>query len=487
MASRYDVAIIGAGVVGAAVAREFSRYKLSTVLIDKGGDVAEGISKANSGVIHSGFNVKHGSLKAKLNNEGLFLLPKIAEELGVEYRICKKLVVAKDDYEKKYLEKLFEQGLKNNTPGLSIIDGSLIKKLEPEVNGKWALFSECTGIITPYLLTIALAESACKNGVKVLLNTEVCNIIRNENNTFTLFSREKKVICSSKWVINCAGLYSDKIAGILESSPAKIYPCRGEYYILDKDSKKALSLAVYPVPPKDGSGLGVHLTPTMNGNILLGPSAEYIRDRDDVSNTRDVMDTLKKEAFELMPSLKQYAFIKNYSGIRPKLFSSVTGSAFEDFYIQESSNISNFVNLLGIESPGLTAAPAIAKYVVENIIATKKELTKKDFFDPTWNRIIRTSELSFDKLGSLIQEDADYGELICRCEQVSRKEIIQAINNPLGVKTLNGIKKRTHSMMGRCQGGFCFSRIGRILIDEFGLKPEEVVKNSPNSNMFVRD
>ena len=511
MKNSYDIAIIGGGVIGCAIARELSKYTFKTILIEKGSDVAEGISKANSGVIHAGFNVRSGTLKARLNNEGVFELPKLADELGLEYRICKKLVVAKDDIEKDYLTKLFEQGQKNKTPGLSIIDGKTIQQLEPNVNPshvvsdfsnafrknktatlsknqkylryKWALYSEFTGIITPYLLAIALAENAFKNGVDILLNTKVHDITRNPDCSFTIKGVDGE-ICRSRWVINCAGVNSDSIAGILEPSPKKIYPCRGEYFIFDKNAEIELNMAVYPVPPKDGSGLGVHLTPTLNGNILVGPSADYINDGDDLANSKTVMDILKKEAFELMPAMKKYSFIKNFSGMRPKLFNSKNGQNTADFYIKESEKISKFINLIGIESPGLTSAPAIAKYVIENIIANKEKLIKNKRFDGSWNPIERTVDLSFDEISQLIKKDPNYGEMVCRCEQVSKGEIIRAINNPFGVKTLNGIKKRTHSMMGRCQSGFCLSRISKILIDEYNIAPDHVVKNRKESNIF---
>jgi glycerol-3-phosphate dehydrogenase len=483
MNTNYDIVIIGAGVVGCATARELSKYRFKVLLVEKETDAAEGISKANSGVIHAGFNVKPGSLKAKLNNEGIFMLPQLADELGVEYRICKKLVVAKNDLEKTYLEKLYLQGQKNNTPGLSIIDSQTIKSLEPKVIGKWALYSENTGIITPYQLTISLAENAMKNGVNINLNTKISNIIKNRDGSYIIYS-DKLPICKTRWIINSAGMFSDTVAGLLEASPEKIYPCRGEYYILDKNSRNALDMAIYPVPPSDGSGLGVHLTPAINGNILIGPSADYINEKYNVANTKEVMNILKKEAFELIPLLKNYDFIKNFSGIRPKLFNSNSGKNFADFHISESENNPNFINLIGIESPGLTSAPAIAKYILEYFISKKEKTVKKNSFNSSWTGIRRTANMDISELQSLYKTDRDYGELICRCEQVTRKEIIQALNNPLNVKTLNGIKKRTHSMMGRCQGGFCISRISRILIEEYGLQPEQVVKNSPESNMY---
>lgn len=480
----YDIIIIGGGVIGCAIAREASKYCFKTALFERELDVAEGISKANSGVLHAGFNVKQGTLKAIFNIEGLKYFPELAIELGVEYKICGKLVVAKDDSEKEYLEKLLQQGYKNRCSGLSIINQQQIEKLQPGINGKWALLSESTGLISPFQFTIALAESAVENGVEIFLHSEVISITKNKKNNFVIETADGKV-AETRWLINSAGIKSDKIKSLIESHNDKIYPCRGEYYILDKTSEEVLNMPIYPVPPKDGSGLGVHLTPTCNGNILIGPSADYIMNNEDTANTDNVMNILKEEAYQLLPELKNYSFIKNYSGIRPKLFKQGEGVTFRDFIIEESKIYHQMINLIGIESPGLTSAPAIAAYVVKNLIGDKESLNINSDFIKTHKNIIRTSRLSDEELENLINVDKNYAEVICRCENISKAEIIQAINNPLKAKTLNAIKKRTYSMMGRCQGGFCMPKIAALIMEITGAKPENILKSSEGSGVFI--
>ncbi len=481
----YDICIIGAGVIGSAIAREASKYKLNIAVIEKESDVAEGISKANSGVLHAGFNVPPNTLKAKFNVEGLNYFPLICNELDVFYKNSKKLVVANNKSELQYLKKLLEQGKKNNCKGLSLINEKQIKKIEPKINGKYAIYSEETAVILPYEFTIALAENAHENGVEFFLNNEVTNITKSDN-YFTV-NTNKNSVFETKIVINGAGLYSDKIASLTNSSNKKIYPCRGEYYIVDSDdAKDILSTAVYPVPPADGKGLGIHLTPTINGNILIGPSADYITEKDNVENTEEVLNRIKKEAYKLLPELKNVTFIKNYSGNRAKLISENSNKKFEDFIIEESKEVENFINLIGIESPGLTASPAIARYVMEDIISQKHDLVKNEKFNPNRKGIKRGKFLSQDEKAELYKKDKNWGEIICRCEQVSKAEILQAINNPLNVKTLNGIKKRTHSMMGRCQGGFCIPKISEILTEEIGMKPNKVRKDRDGSYLYER-
>ena len=481
----YDICIIGAGVIGSAIAREASKYRLKIAVIEKESDVAEGISKANSGVLHAGFNVLPNTLKAKFNVEGLSYFPAICNELDVSYNNCKKIVVGNDENELQYLKKLLDQGKKNNCKGLSLINEKQIKEIEPKVNGKYAIYSEKTAVILPYEFTIALAENAHKNGVEFFLNNEVTNIAKSDG-CFTVITNKNKNI-KTRIVINAAGLYSDKIASMTNSSDEKIYPVRGEYYIVDSDeAKKILNTAVYPVPPADGKGLGIHLTPTINGNILIGPSADYITEKDDVENTEVVLDRIKREAYELLPDLKNVTFIKNYSGNRAKLVSETSGKKFKDFIIEESKEVENFINLIGIESPGLTASPAIARFVMEEIVAKKHKLVKNEKFDPNREGIKRGKFLSQDEKAELYKKDKNWGEIICRCEQVTKAEILQAINNPLNVKTLNGIKKRTHSMMGRCQGGFCIPKISEILTEEIGMKPNEVRKSRDGSYLYER-
>jgi glycerol-3-phosphate dehydrogenase len=493
----YDAAIIGAGVVGAAIARELSRYRLRVLLVEREEDAAEGISKANSGVLHAGFNIRPGTLKARLNVEGLAYFPGLARELDVETRNCKKLVVAKNDAERRTLQHLLEQGRQNGVAGLSIVGSRRISELAPGVQGKWALFSEATGIINPFQLTIALAENAAQNGVEVLLGSEVTAVElpagggppfpassgHEQDRTFTLHAGGRRL--HSRVVINAAGLASDRVARMADPVfDEQIHPVRGEYHILDREHAGMLEMAIYPVPRPDGSGLGVHLTPTTNGNILFGPSAEPISGRHDTATTNEVMEQLLREAWELMPALREAGVIKSYAGIRPKLFAPGSEVTFRDFHIAESAATAGFLNLVGIESPGLTSAPAIADYVVREFVADHLPLEERDDFQPERHGIPRTSRLSPEERTRLWQADPEFGEIVCRCEGISRAELRMAAENPLGARSLNAVKKRTHATMGRCQSGFCLPRISRMLVEDYGLQPGEVRRNGEGSELL---
>ena len=481
---KYDLIIIGGGVVGCAIAREASKYKLKCAVIEKEPDVAEEISKANSGVLHAGFNVRPGSLKARFNTDGLRLCPGLAEELDVDYRITGKMVIGKTGSDLAYLERLLAQGQKNGCTGLSIIGKDQIRGYEPQVSAEFALLSESTGIISPFQFTIALAENAASNGVDFLLNNEVTGIEAAAGGFRLSLAGGGTAECG--FLVNSAGIRAADIKSMIEVHETAIYPCRGEYYITDREDGSLMNMPIYPVPPADGSGLGVHLTPTCNGNILIGPSADYIDDGEDLGNTADIMTLLRKEAVELMPALEGRVFIKNYSGMRPKLFSKGSGAGFADFIIESSERFPSMINLIGIESPGLTSAPAIAVYVIEELLGSQTELHINPAFNPVRKGITRSSRLGPAELSALTDSDPDYAELICRCEHISRAEILQAVRNPLGAVSLGAVKKRTYSMMGRCQGGFCLPRIIDIIMEETGLKADEIVKSSPGSQVTGR-
>jgi glycerol-3-phosphate dehydrogenase len=479
----YDVLIIGGGVIGCAIARELSLYSLSVILLEKEGDVAEGTSKANSGVVHAGFNVKTGSLKAKFNIEGAARFPAICEELGVAYKLSKKLVVAKDRSELPYLEKLLDQGRRNGSQGLSIIAGEAIRAVEPDVAGQFALYSERTAVIEPAGLTIAMAELACVNGVEFRFGAEVSSI-RRLGDIYEVVTRYGAAY-KARIVVNAAGLYADKIHSLVEEHDRSIHPCRGEYFVLDKVDENFLKTAVYPVPPADGRGLGIHLTPTTEGNIIIGPSAEYIEERDDLATTKVVMETLKREAIELLPKLKDIAFIRSYAGIRPKLFVAGGSSTFEDFVIEESRLNPGFVSLIGIESPGLTSAPAIASYVREAFIEPRIGLVRDPAATTIRPRPRRLTEMGPEELSAACAADPEFGEIVCRCNHVSKAEIRAALYNPLGVRTLSAVKKRTHAMMGRCQSGFCLPKILETMTEEYGMEPAAILFNAPGSRVVT--
>ncbi len=474
-----DVAVIGGGVVGCAVLRELSRYDLTLLLLEKEADLGEGVTKANSGVIHAGFNVPAGSLKAKTNVAGLRKIYGLAEELGVPYKKTGKLVVALADEGRARLEALKAEGERSGTPGLEIVAGDRIREIEPLARGRWALYSPQSGIISPYEFTIALAESAWENSAGILLEAPV-ESVSFEGGLFRLGT--PKGTFTARRVVNAAGLFSDDVARMAGIDDYRIFPYRGEYLITDKDCGLRLRLPVYPVPPKDDPGLGIHITPTMEGNLLLGPNAEAIRDKGDFASSRRAMDELKAEAARLMPELAGMSFIHSYAGIRPKLVDPEGREKFSDFVIEESAARPGWINIIGIESPGLTAAPAIADMVVE-MIGAGGPLRPKPVFRPGPRRGPRFAGLDDGERAARVARDSEWGEMVCRCEHVTRAEVVTALRNPFGARTMDAVKRRTRCGMGRCQGGFCTPRIVEIMQDE-GVSLEAITKRGGGSRLF---
>ena len=475
----YDVVVIGGGVVGCAVLRELSRYDLRLLLVERESDLAEGVSKGNSGVIHAGFNVPARSLKARTNVAGLGLIYPLASTLGVPHRKTGKLVVALEDEGRRRLEELKAQGDKSGVPGLEIVDEAAIRRLEPLARGRWALWSPHTGIVSPYELTIALAECAWQNGAEVRLEAAVEAVECREG---LFFLSTPKGTVAAKNVVNSAGLFSDEVARLAGIDDYRVFPYRGEYLITDRDCGLPLKMPVYPVPSRDDPGLGIHITPTLEGNIILGPSAEPIEDKRDLATTREVAARLKAEAGRLMPELARVSFIHSYTGIRPKLFDPAGGDRFGDFIVEESKTRPGWISLVGIESPGLTAAPALAEMVVA-MIGAGTDLRPKTGFRPERPLKRRFAALDDDKRAARVAGDADWGEMVCRCEHVTRAEVVAALRNPFGARTLDAVKRRTRYGMGRCQGGFCGPRIVEILQDE-DVPIERITKRGDGSRLF---
>jgi glycerol-3-phosphate dehydrogenase len=475
----YDVAVIGGGVVGCAVLRELSRFDLKLLLLEKEADLAEGISKGNSGVIHAGFNVPAGSLKARTNVAGLALIYPLAAELGVPHRKTGKLVVALADEDRPRLEELKAEGARSGVPGLEIVGESEIRRLEPLARGRWALHSPHTGIISPYELTVALAECAWQNGAEVRLEAPV-EAVAYEGGLFRLST--PRGVFAARRVVNSAGLFSDEVARLAGIDGYRIFPYRGEYLITDKDCGLRLGMPVYPVPPRDDPGLGIHITPTLEGNIILGPSAEPVGDKRDAASTREVMARLKAEAARLMPELAGMSFIHSYTGLRPKLVDPLGQDRFGDFIVEESAVRPGWTNLVGIESPGLTAAPAIA-VMVAAMIGAGLDLRKRPGFMPERPPRVRFAAAGDAERVDRVSRDADWGEMVCRCEHVTRAEVAAALRNPFGARTMDAVKRRTRCGMGRCQGGFCAPRIVEILQDE-GVPVERITKRGGGSRLF---
>lgn len=476
----YDMIIIGAGVVGNAVARELSRYQLSIAVLEKQQDVCCETSARNSGVLHAGFNNKTGSKMAKLCVEGNLGFDQLAVELDVPFKRTGKIVVGFDDSDREQLEKLKAQGEANGVPGLSIIERAQIKQIAPCVEGNFAMLSVMTGVLDPFHLTIGLAENAHHNGAEYYFAQEV-KAIDFDDGIYTVQTVKEEF--KSRWVVNAAGLQADKVAAMMGVDDYQIYPCRGEYFILDQQMSSLLPLPVYPVPNIKTGGLGIHLTPSIDGNIFVGPSADYINERDDYATTQEVMDMLIEDGSRIFPYLKREYFIRNFSGIRPKLVSKTEGG-FHDFVIERCQETSHAINLIGIESPGLTASTPIARQVVR-LIEEVEKLQQKANFDPIHRRPVRFRELTHGEQAKLAAENPNYGEIICRCETITKAEVLAAIHNSLGVATIAGIKYRCRAMMGRCQGGYCQTRIADLLIKEKQLKPEEVLFNRDGSYLFT--
>lgn len=475
---RFDIVVIGGGVVGTAIAKELSKYRANVILIEKESDVGLGASNSNSGVVHSGFTAPVGSLKAEVCMYGNNHFEEECKELDVPFDRVGKLVVALHQKQIAELYNMQYVGSKNGAE-LHIVGKDFIKEKEPFIDGVAAMYSPNSAITSPYELTIAYAENAYINGVDIRLNTEVLEI--KKNNTGFLLKTNNGLFKTS-YVINSAGLYSDYIASFSGENRYNIYPCRGEYFVLDKNASNLISRLVYPVPPKNTGGYGIHLTPTTEGNILIGPSNEYIKELRDVATTKVVMEQLIKEAKTFLPEFNPDLVIRNYSGIRSKIVPPEVGG-FTDFVIEKSPKYDNFINLIGIESPGLTSAPGIAKYVVD-IIDNMEKLEKDEDYNGKREGITRFNQLTLQEQIELAESNPNYSDIVCRCENITKQEIIDALNNPLGVKTLKGVKYRTRATMGRCQGGYCIARIVEIMKEEFKFNVKNIKLESNSSNLF---
>jgi len=486
MKSRYDIAVIGGGVTGCSVARALSRFVLDIVLLEKGPDVASGSSRANSAVVHAGYANRPGSLKAELCVRGNRMFDSFAGELCVPFRRTGKLVVANGEDDLRELEKLMQQGETNSVPGLKMICRDEIRELEPHIRAEHAMYSATSGITDPFLLTVALAENAAKNGVDFFFDAGVTDIEMDESDGgFTVKTARGPMKCDR--IVNCAGLHSDRIAHMAGDPRYRIYPCRGEYFVLDRAHSHLISRMVYPVPPREQGVLGVHLTPTIEGNILIGPTAEFIEHREDLATTRAMMDILLSEARELLPDLPAGAVIRSFSGIRSKNVDEKSGG-LGDFMIEESRHVPGLINLTGIESPGLTSAPSIPPIVVD-ILGESGKLVEKDDYDPRGRPVRRFSDMSTGGKAHMAGRHPGHRQVICRCEHVTRQEVLESLDGPTGARTIHGIKMRTRATTGRCQGGFCLPRIVEIMEGK-GMDITAITLKGGKSRLFqgrVRD
>ena len=489
---RSHVLIIGAGGVGCAVARELSRFKLNITVLEKECDVAGGITGRNSAVVHAGFNNAPGSLMAKLCVEGNREFGSLCRQLDVPWKKTGKLLVAFDDDDMNALRDVLARGERNGCPGLRLVGRSEMERMAPGVQGIGGMYSPETGIFDPFAYCIALAENAWRNGADFRFGREVVGIERtcsapslsdggSGSGFLVKTAGGEQYRCDL--LINCAGLGSGRIAAMAGGPAYQLYPCRGEYFILDRIAGDLLPMPVYPAPRKNIGGLGVHLTPTSAGNILIGPSAEYITRSDDLSCTRQVMDRLFDEAKAILPALDRGSVIGSYAGIRPKLAPPEEGG-YRDFVIKEEESCPGLIDLIGIESPGLTASMPIARMVRE-IVGKRLPLEEKADFIATRKAPPRFRDLSEEEQAALIREDPEYGEIICRCQKITKREIRNAIENPFGARSISAIKYRAWATTGRCNGGYCLTRIVDMLVREYGMKPEEITYRNTGSELFA--
>jgi glycerol-3-phosphate dehydrogenase len=466
----FDVAIIGCGLAGASIARRLSRYRLSVAVLEKAADISFGVSKANSGIIHAGFHHKPETLKAQLEVKGNAMYDKLREELAFPFKRVGIIVAAFSYEEMKTVTDLFEQGKKNGVAGLEILAREKILTLEPKINPDvvGGLYAPSGGIIEPYRFVFALMESAKKNGVSLFTDFNVKKASKDKG-AFSIQSEDSRSIKACR-VINAAGLAADDISQVFKAEKFRIIPRKGEEFLLEKNAPGFPNHVIFPVPSKNSKG--VLLIPTVEGTMMLGPTAIDIEDKGDLATTEENLEQVFNLAMKMMPVISKKDIITAFAGIRPAL-------AGDDFYIALSEKQKHFIQVAGIQSPGLTAAPAIAEYVEGLLVSDGISLVEKENYDPFVEKNPTLRECSYEEAEKLIEMNPRYGNVVCRCENVSEQEIIEAIKR--GHTTLDGIKFFTRAGMGRCQGGFCTYKILKIINRETGIPFLEITKRGRGS------
>lgn len=469
----FDCLVIGAGITGAMVARELSKYNLSVCIVEAMSDVAMGATKANSAIVHAGYDAKEGSLKARLNVQGSKMMEDVCRDLGVKYRRNGSLVVGFNDEDRETLKGLLERGKKNGVEGLSLLERNEVLELEPNI-GKGvtcALYASTGAIVCPYELCVAAVGNAMDNGAELKLNFKVDKIEKAEDG-YRLFSGENTI--EGRFVINCAGAYADEIAALAGDKSFTINPRRGEYLLLDKECGGLVNSTIFRCPTKMGKG--VLVTPTVDGNLLVGPTAEDIKDKTDTSTTPEGLARVRTLATEQVEGINFGKVITSFTGLR------ATGST-GDFIINNFDG--RFINAAGIESPGLSASPAVAQYVCELLRDAGLELCEKSDFIATRQAMHFFSTLDIEGKNKVIRENPEYAHIICRCEGISEGEILHAIRSNPRPTDVDGVKRRTRATMGRCQGGFCSPYIVELLAKEMGVDYCDVTKSGGNSYINV--
>lgn len=476
----YDVAIIGAGVTGSAIARELSRYQLRICVIEKEEDVCDGTSKANSAIIHAGFDAEPGTLKAKLNVRGNELMTTLSKELDIPFRRNGSLVVCTKEQSREGLEHLLEKGKANGVPNLQILEREQLLAMEPNLSDDvtCALYAPTGGIVCPFHMTMAFAENACTNGVSFFLNTKVTFIEKTEDgyriHTVHTDTSEEELF-EARLIVNAAGVYADTLNNMVSEHKLHITARKGEYVLLDKSAGSHVSHTVFQLP--SAMGKGVLVTPTIHGNLLVGPTAVDVEDKEAVNTTAEGLASLSATCARSVKNVPLRQVITSFAGLRAH-------EDGDDFVIGEAPDAKGFLNVTGIESPGLSSAPAIAELVGKMVTDILHPDSDPDFVG-TRKGILHPDSLSMEERNELIRKHPEYGNIICRCEMITEGEIMDAIHRPLGARSLDGVKRRTRAGMGRCQAGFCSPRTMEILEREVPESMFAITKCGVGSNIIV--
>lgn len=469
----YDAAIIGAGVVGVAISRELSRYKLKVALLEKESELAFGVSKSNSGIIHPGTQNPAGSLKGRLCVQGNILTRKISKELGVDFKEVGELIVAFTEEEKRRLYELKKEAELLGVPRLEIVDAEWLRKNEPNLNkgALSALYAPTAGIISPYRLVYDLSENAIRNGVELFTETKVTSIaVKKYFEAVT-----SKGIFKARFLINVAGLYADEVSRMVGVDDFRITPRKGQEFLLDKKKEYITKRIIFPLPTKTSKG--VLVIKTSDGNPMIGPTAEDVKDKEDLSTTDEGLREVLSQAKKLVPSIDGTDIIAYFAGLRPV--------SDNDFIIQHEDKVPGFINVSGIQSPGLTAAPSIALMVCDILKKNGLSMKKKFIFHRHRKKTVHLFAMHLDETRKLVKINAGYGDIVCRCEHVSAKEVKDAIDR--GAKTLDGIKFRTRAQAGRCHGSFCTTRLMKILSEKTNTPLTKITKRGKGSEIVKRN
>lgn len=470
----YDVAIIGAGVIGASIFRELTKYNLKVAMLDKENDVSMGASKANSAIIHAGYDPKEGTLMAKLNVKGNEMFEDICKELNVPFKRNGSLVLAFNEEELEKVKDLYENGNKIGVKELRILSKEEVLELEPNISDNilGALYAPTGGIVGPFEYTIALAENGVKNGGEIFLSSEVVKIEEKDNFKITTSKGE---IIECRFIVNASGIYADKVHNLISDESFKITPRRGQYYVMDKSQGNLFNHTIFQCPSTLGKGILV--TPTVHGNLLVGPDAENINDKDDVKTTNKGLNYVRETTKKTTENINFRENIRNFAGLRAI-------SNREDFIIEEAKDVKGFIDVAGIKSPGLSSAPAIALYAVEMLQHLGLVKEKNENFNGVRKEVV-FMDLSKEEKEELIKKNPSYGRVICRCEGITEGEIINAISKSFGDITLDGVKRRCRPGMGRCQGGFCGPIVGKIIARELKKELVDIYQEKEGSYILV--